>query len=159
MADDSMPDARVLAFDPVRFFLGKTTASGIFEDRRGRVRRQMTIDMVGTPTHDGLKLDEHFRYDDGATETRTWHLTRVENDRFIGATADCVGTAQGTSHARSSIMIYQFRLTLPKSGRSIVVRFDDRLHQLDEATVINRATVSKWGIKLGELFLVLRKQD
>jgi hypothetical protein len=33
------------------------------------------------------------------------------------------------------------------------VDFDDRIYRMGEGRAVNRATMSKWGIKLGELSL------
>jgi hypothetical protein len=52
-------------------------------------------------------------------------------------------------------MSYRFRLKL--ASREIVVTFDDRLHRIGEMGAVNRATMSKWGIKLGELSLFFQR--
>ena len=54
-------------------------------------------------------------------------------------------------------MSYRFRLKL--KGREIVVAFDDRLYRMGDTTAVNRATMSKWGIKLGELSLFFQRVE
>jgi hypothetical protein len=157
MANDMTPDSRLSVFDPVRFFEGRSVAYGLFEDRRGRVRRKMTVQLVGTRRGDTLTLDEQFFYDDGTTEQRTWTMTREGGSSFKASSPDCVGEAVGTAGPQSSRMVYDFKLKMPKSGRSIVVSFDDRMHQVSDTLVINRATVSKWGFRVGEVYLVMQK--
>ena len=55
-----------------KYFLGKTYASGIFEDRFGTVRRQFTVDIEGTFDQNVLYLVEDFVFNDGERETREW---------------------------------------------------------------------------------------
>jgi hypothetical protein len=159
MANDMTPDVRTRPFDPVSFFEGSTRAYGLFEDRSGRVRRTMTVDMAGTRTGDTLTLREDFIYGDGERETRTWVLERLGGGRFRGTCAECVGEAPGQSGPGSFNFAYAFRLKLPRSGRTIIVHFDDRMTLVSETMVINRATVSKWGVRLGEVFIVMQKAD
>ena len=47
------------------YFLGKTSASGLFIDRLGKVKRQFTVDMEGIQEGDLFILNETFLYDDG----------------------------------------------------------------------------------------------
>ena len=47
------------------YFLGKTRAWGIFEDRFGKVKRQFVVDIEGTWDGHTLILDENFSYSDG----------------------------------------------------------------------------------------------
>ena len=46
------------------YFLGKTSASGLFIDRFGNVKRQFTVDMEGIQEKDAFILNETFLYDD-----------------------------------------------------------------------------------------------
>ena len=56
-----------------KYFLGKTYASGIFEDRFGTVRRQFTVDIEGTFDQNVLYLVEDFVFNDGERETTEIH--------------------------------------------------------------------------------------
>ena len=102
-------------------------------------------------------LDEQFVYDTGESETRTWLVTPLGDGRFRATCADCIGSANGESDADSVRMSYRFRLKL--KDREIVVAFDDRLYRMGDTTAVNRATMSKWGIKLGELSLFFQRAE
>ena len=52
-------------------------------------------------------------------------------------------------------MAYRFRLKL--NAREIAVDFDDRIYRIEDGVAINRTTMSKWGIKLGELSLFFQR--
>jgi Protein of unknown function (DUF3833) len=150
------PAARTL-FDITRFLAGRTRASGVFEDRFGRVRRQFSADMVGAWEGETFVLKEDFSYSDGETEQRIWRIRSGEAGAFTATCDDCIGVASGQSADQSWRMRYDFRLRLKR--RMLVVTFDDRVHRLDARRAINRATISKWGIRLGDVCLVMEKLD
>jgi hypothetical protein len=141
-------------FELTTFLEGRTRAWGVFEDRFGRVRRRLVVDMNGRWEGDEFVLDERFEYDGDAVETRTWRVVPLGSGRFRATCPDCVGEATGRCTPDSIQMAYRFRLQL--ASRAIVVTFDDRLHRVGEGAV-NRATMSKWGIKLGELSLFFQR--
>lgn len=144
-------------FELTSFFHGSTRAWGVFEDRFGRLKRRFTVDMQGRWEGPVFVLDERFVYDTGDIENRTWHVTPLGAARFRATCADCVGAAYGECDADSIRMSYRFRLKL--QDRQIVVAFDDRLYRMADATAVNRTTMSKWGIKLGELSLFFQRLD
>lgn len=142
-------------FVPEEYFLGKTRAWGIFQDRFGKVRRQMVVDIDGRVEGDTLILDESFRYSDGETEQRTWRLTKVAPDRYEGTANGVVGTAVARIAGQAMNLVYDFDL---KVGESVWrVHFDDWIWQQDDDVLVNRTTVSKWGFTLGEVSLFFQK--
>lgn len=150
---DGRPAATL--FELTSFLEGQTRAWGVFEDRFGRLKRRFTVEMNGRWNQGSFVLDERFVYDSGEIETRTWHVTPLGAGRFRATCADCVGNAYGKSDADSVRMSYHFRLKL--GTRELIVAFDDRLYRMGDANAVNRATMSKWGIKLGELSLFFQR--
>jgi Protein of unknown function (DUF3833) len=144
-------------FDLPTFFAGTTSAWGIFEDRFGRMRRRFDVKLHGSWQGDVFKLDEHFVYDDGRTEQRIWLITPLTAERFEATCDDCIGKAAGSYSASMVQMFYAFRLRLP--SRIISVDIDDRFHRVNAHTAINRATVRKWGIRIGEISLFFVRQE
>ncbi len=155
MAQD-MLQSPAQRFELTDFFAGRTVAWGIFEDRFGRLRRRFNVEMRGAWNGSQFQLDETFTYDTGETETRTWMVTPGPDGRFTATCADCVGVATGTCDAESIRMRYRFRLTI--SGREVVVTFDDRIYRMGDGLAVNRATMSKWGVMLGELALFFKRE-
>ncbi|XLM23053.1 DUF3833 domain-containing protein, partial [Chromobacterium piscinae] len=51
--------------DPGQFFLGKTEAWGMFQDRQGRLVKRFTVAMDGERQGDEIVLNERFQYSDG----------------------------------------------------------------------------------------------
>lgn len=137
------------------FFAGKTVASGIFYDRFGDVRRQFVVDIDGNVEGDRLILVEDFVYDDGETERRVWTLTRVGDDRYEGTAAGVIGIARGQVAGNAFHWEYTFDLKMKDS--TLRVAFDDWMFLQPNGTVINRATVSKWGIELGTAVISFSK--
>ena len=144
-------------FELTTFLHGRTRAWGIFEDLFGKLRRRIDVEMVGTWRDGVFVLDERFTYDGRETETRTWLVEPQGHGRFRASCPDCVGEATGICDAESIRMSYRFRLRLEK--REIIVSFDDRIFRMANATAVNRATMSKWGVKLGELSLFFERVD
>ena len=46
----------------------------------------------------------------------------------------------------------------PRNNRTVSVELDDRLYSLGNGNAVNRATMRKWGVKLGELSLFFRRE-
>ena len=60
-----------------------------------------------------------------------------------------VGTAKGYSYGPT--FKFEYVLLVPVKGREIKITFDDWIFMQDEKVAINRATMSKFGIKVAEL--------
>ena len=143
------------ALDLARYFNGKVLAHGMFQDRSGQVVRRFTVEMDGRWDGDQGVLDEHFTYADGTKDRRVWHLTRHPDGRYSGTAADVVGTASG--QASGNAFNWTYTLRLPVDGTTYEVRFDDWMYLIDERVMLNRATMSKWGVRLGEVTLSFHK--
>ncbi|TSE26420.1 hypothetical protein Tsedi_00718 [Tepidimonas sediminis] len=139
------------------YFNGRLVAHGMFQDRFGHVRRRFIVEMSAQwQGRDGV-LDERFTYGDGATERRVWRLTDLGDGRYEGRADDVVGTAQGV--AAGNALNWRYTLALPVDGRVWEVQFDDWMFLIDERTMLNRATMRKWGIRLGEVTLSFTRLD
>ncbi len=143
------------ALDLARYFNGKVVAHGIFQDRSGQVVRRFTVDMQGTWNGDQGVLDEHFTYSDGKKDRRVWRLTRHADGRYTGTADDVVGTAEG--RAVGNALNWSYTLRLPVDGKVYEVQFDDWMYLVDDQVMLTRATMSKFGVRLGEVTLSFRK--
>ncbi|MCL7751960.1 DUF3833 domain-containing protein [Guyparkeria hydrothermalis] len=121
------------AFDLTGYFEGQTWAHGIFESRGGEIKRQFRVEIDGYWEGEEFVLDEDFVYDDGETDQRTWRITPTGEGRYV--------------------------LRLPYGDSTIDVAFDDWMIRRSENVVINRATVTKFGIRVGEVTLFFTKTD
>jgi hypothetical protein len=137
------------------YFNGPMTAHGLFTDRSGQVVRRFTVEMTGSWTGNQGVLDERFTYSDGKTERRVWRLTDLGGGRWEGRADDVVGVAQGL--AAGNALNWRYTLALPVDGRVWEVQFDDWMFLVDDKVMLNKAVMSKFGIRLGEVTLVFTK--
>ena len=139
-----------------QYFDGELDAHGIVTDRAGKVLRRFTVHMTGRWNGDQGVLEEDFRYSDGSTERRVWRLTRGDDGRYTGRADDVVGTAQGV--AAGNALNWRYTLRIPVDGREFEVELDDWMFLVDERVMLNRATMRKFGIRVGEVLLAFRKR-
>ena len=135
--------------DLATYFNGELTAYGVFTDRSGKVVRRFTVLMKCSWSGNQGVLDEDFTYSDGKKERRVWRLTKHADGRYSGTADDVVGTAQG--QAAGNAFQWSYTLRLPVDGRTYDVQFDDWMWLIDERVMINKAGMSKFGIRLGEV--------
>ena len=143
------------ALDLKRYFNGPLVAHGLFTDRAGRVVRRFTVQMTGTWQGAEGTLDERFTYSDGQTERRVWRLRDEGNGRWTGRADDVVGVAVG--QAAGNALNWRYTLALPVDGRVLEVQFDDWMYLMDERVMLNKAVMSKFGLRLGEVTLSFTK--
>lgn len=142
--------------DPSRYFNGRLDAWGMFQDRFGKVVKRFTVEMNCRWEGDTGTLEEDFIYADGTRERRVWTLRRVAPDRYIGTAADVVGEAVGI--VAGNAFNWRYTLALPIEGRTWHVDFDDWMFLVDDQVMLNRAVMSKFGIRLGEVTLSFTKR-
>lgn len=140
--------------EPADYFAGRLDAYGVFVDRFGTIQRQFEVVVEGKRTDAGFSLDEYFLYDDGTREERRWDVTALGNGHFEGRCKDVIGVARGVCKANMLSWKYRFRLEM--FGRRVAVTFDDVMVLQAGGVLVNRATVSKAGLKLGEVLLTFR---
>lgn len=138
-----------------QYFNGPIKAHGIFTDRQGRVVKRFVVDMQASWVGNQGTLDERFTYSDGTLQQRIWHLTDLGNGRYSGRADDVVGEAAGESAGNA--LRWGYTLALPVDGRIWHVQFDDWMFLMDGHTMINKAQMSKFGIRLGEVTLSFTK--
>lgn len=140
-----------------RYFDGRVLAWGWFEDRFGKVQRQFFVEIDGQWDGQQLILDEAFEYSDGETEHRTWTITPDGQGGYLGHAADIVGTAQGQSAGNA--LNWRYSMDLKVGDRHWRVHFNDWMLLQPGGVLLNRATVSKWGLTLGEVRLFFLKPE
>lgn len=147
--------AELPRLDLREYFDGTLTAYGIFTDRSGRVVRRFTVRMDCRWQGDDGVLDEHFSYSDGTTQRRVWRLKRHADGRYTGTADDVIGEAAG--QVAGNAFRWRYTLALPVDGRVWHVQFDDWMFLVDERVMLNKAVMSKLGIRLGEVTLAFTR--
>lgn len=156
MTIDHTTQSRGSLFELNTFLEGRSSAWGVFEDRFGKVRRRFSVELWGRWEGHTFVLDEQFTYEDGSREERVWRVEPDGDGRFTATCADCLGVARGSCDADTIRMSYRFRLKLDQ--REISVDLDDRIYRIGDGIAMNRATMSKWGVRLGEISLFFRRE-
>lgn len=138
------------------YFNGTLDAWGMFQGRAGDVQRRFHVVIDARWSGDTGVLDERFTWADGSTSRRVWTLTRQVDGSYRGRADDVVGEAIG--EVAGNAFHWRYVLALPVDGKTYRVDFDDWMILMDERVMLNRATMSKWGWRLGEVTLSFVKR-
>lgn len=146
--------------DMRQYFDGVVDAYGVFTDRSGKVVKRFTVVMrcswQGPAGQEVGTLDERFTYADGSQDRRVWTLRRSLNGSYVGTADDVVGQALGGE--KGNVFRWAYTLKLPVDGRTIEVQFDDWMYLMTDKVMLNKAAMSKFGFKLGEVTLSFVKR-
>ena len=154
-ADLSQYRSNSPVFDPVDFFSGPMCAWGTVRDFNGDVSRRFFADITGKSDANTFTLDEVFLFDDGQTQTRLWQFTKSE-DKWMGRAGDVIGVAEGELYGNMMSLKYQLEVAL--DGDTIILDMDDELHLIDENNLLGKTIMTKFGITVGEIDLIMQKQ-
>ena len=102
-----------------------------------------------------LILDENFNWSDGEIQKRHWQITKLDEHNYEGTAGDVVGKAKGYSYGPA--FKFEYVLLVPIKGKEIKITFDDWIFKQDDKVAINRATMTKFGIKVAELTVMFVK--
>ena len=139
------------------FFSQPVKAWGMFQKRSGEVVKRFEVDIVSRREGNNLILDERFQYSDGTRQRRVWTLTPEGQGRWSGRADDVVGVAKG--QIAGNTLHWRYRLNLPVDGSTYEMSMDDWMFLMDEDTLINRTTMSKFGVEVGQVTLFFRRQS
>ncbi len=143
------------ALDLARYFNGRVLAHGMFQDRFGKIAKRFTVVVDGQWIGNQGVLDESFTYSDGSSGRRVWHLTQHPGGRVTGTADDVVGEAVG--QIAGNAFHWNYTLRQPIGDKTYEVQMDDWMVLIDERVVLNRTTMRKFGVRLGEVTLSFTK--
>lgn len=157
LAPSAFGDAGGPALAPERYFEGRTTAFGVFEDSGGAPTGRFSTESVGRREGDALVLDQTIRLGDGSVQQRTWRLRRVDAHRYEATAGPVVGTAVGEAHGR--VFHWTYTLELEPGGWLRRVEFEHWMYLAEDGrTLLNRFTVRKLGIVVARASEVFHRQ-
>lgn len=144
------------ALDLFRFFDGKSWGRGMVFDRSGKLTRQFIVAIEGTVERGNkLTLHESFSWSDGERSTRTWTINREPEGGLNGTAADIRGEARGRGAGNS--FNWKYTLALDVDGSTWNINFNDWMFLQEGNFLFNRAYMSKFGFRVGEVFIVFSK--
>ena len=137
------------------YLKGEVKAWGILQNRSGKVTRQFSAILNGKWVGTQLILDETFNWDDGEIQNRQWKINKIDEHNYEGTAGDVVGKAKGFSYGPA--FKFEYVLLVPVKGKEIKITFDDWIFMQDEKVAINRAKMTKFGIRVADLTVVFVK--
>ncbi|NLZ10806.1 MAG: DUF3833 domain-containing protein [Alcaligenaceae bacterium] len=138
------------------YFNGDIDAYGIFTDRGGHVVRRFVVTIKARWEGEKGVLEEDFVYSDGEKQRRVWTLIHQGDGKYIGTADDVVGEASG--QVAGNAFQWSYVLRLPVGDRTYDVSFNDWMYLMSDKVMLNKATMSKFGIRLGEVTLSFHKR-
>ena len=139
------------------FFQGELTAHGVIKNRGGRVIRTFNAGIKAWWEEDGVGvLDEDFLFDDGEQQRRVWRLDPQGDGSYIGTAGDVVG--QGDLRVAGNSAFLDYVLRIPYGDGTVDVRVDDRMYLVAPDILVNESEMSKFGVRVGSILLVIIKQ-
>lgn len=136
------------------YFAGSTRGWGMVQDRDGVVLRRFTVDLEGVQEGDEFVLREWFAWDDGEEEYREWRIRSEGDGRYTGRAGDVVGVAEG--RAAGNALNWRYRLRVDARGSTWVLSLDDWMFLQPDGVLLNRATMSKFGFRVGEITIAFQ---
>ena len=116
---------------------------------------QTSLRSAGSRLFVAKKFPSDVNWSDGEVQTRQWKINKIDEHNYEGTAGDVVGTAKGFSYGPA--FKFEYVLLVPVKGKEIKITFDDWIFKQDERVAINRATMTKFGIKVAELTVMFVK--
>ena len=148
---------RKYPLDLRQFFQGDIEGWGALFDWSGRQTRSFYVQIKASWQGNQGVLDEWFTFDDGEKVYRQWKVDYRDDQTFEARAGDVVGVAQGLTAANAVNMNYVLRL--PYKDSTIDVSMDDWMYQVEDGVVLNKTAMKKWGFKIGEISLIMKKKS
>jgi hypothetical protein len=144
-------------FDIKTYFDGNVIAWGVVQDYSNQVQRRFCVEIIGSWEGNEGVLAEKFYFNDGEITYRNWQLTKQPDSSYLGTAEDVIGVALG-KHQGFAFQ-FQYILSLKLDDKTYEVSMDDWMYQLDKYRVINKTTMSKFGVDVAEITLFFDKEQ
>ena len=141
--------------DLATYFNGRVDGWGMVQDRSGKVLRRMVVELDCRWNGNEGVLEESFQWSDGKTEKRVWKI-RKDGDRYLGRADDVIGEATG--EAAGNALRWNYVLALPVGDSTYHMDMDDWMWMIDNKTLANRTTMTKFGVRVAEISIFFRKR-
>ena len=143
-------------FEPDRFFEGPVHSWGVIESRSGQPKSRVRGTLHGERAGAELVVTQDLAFDDGHAQHRVWHIRRLDEHRYEAILNDATGPSIG--HAYGNAFHWKYTLQAARGGWFGRVRMEHWMYLMsDGETLINRVTISKLGIRLGQVTETFRR--
>lgn len=144
-------------FDIKNHLKGDMICEGVIFGPLGRVTSSFVADFNITWDGDRGVMAERFRYNDGTTQDREWRITLSPSGHFSAEADDVLGSGAGIV-AGSSMQI-RYKIRMPESVGSHVLKTVDWMYLTPDGSIINRSQFRKFGFKVAELVATIRPKE
>ena len=131
-----------------------TRATGSFSAING-VKRSFLVDLKTTWNGKVLTLREDFVYNDGEKDRKTWRFTKTGANTYQGTREDVIGETTLTVNGKKATFTYEVYLDSKKKANK--VRFRDTMILQDDGSVLNTASVYKFGFPVARVIVNFEK--
>lgn len=139
-----------------KFFDGKLKTYGMIQDWRGKVTSTFTVDINVTWKGQKGKMVEHFVFDDGRKLDRIWYVTANKDGTYTATADDVVGEAIGVENGIAINFVY--KLVVPRGeGSTITMKADDKMFMITKDSILNKTSLSKFGITFARLTMFIKR--
>jgi len=142
-------------FDVQQFFVGALTAHGVVKNRSGQVIRSFNADIQGRIENNVGILEESFIFSDGEHQRRVWQLRPTSAGELLATANDVIGEGKGR-YAGNALNL-RYTLQIDYGGKPLNLDVDDWMFLVNPTTVINESVLTKFGIRVGSIQLVILK--
>ena len=140
-----------------QFFQGQSRAWGVLHNWQGKQSVRFTVELCGSWQGNNGNLYELFHFSDGRIEQRHWQLQQNPDGSIRGTAGDVIGQAIG--QLAGNTLYWEYTLRVPYDGDTLDVKVKDWLYLVDNENLLNRSTLHKFGLTVGELTLSIQQQD
>ena len=135
--------------------VGRTICEGLFVNRFTGGETTFSVAIDGTWDGAVLTLVEDFAFGDGSKERKTWRMAKIGDGVYRGTREDVIGAADVRQDGNGVRLDYH--VTLATAMGPLAVRFQDLLTLDVEGVIVNRAVVTKFGVRVGRVELLMRR--
>lgn len=143
-------------FDIKNYFSGDVIAWGMIQDYSNKVNRRFCVEINGSWHGNTGVLAEKFYFKNGEISYRNWQLTKLDDGTYTGTAEDVIGTAKGVH--QGYVFQFNYALSLKVADNTYQVTMDDWMYQLDQYRVMNKTSISKFGVNVAEVTLFFDKE-
>jgi hypothetical protein len=148
-------ESRKNKVDLRNFFAHEVEGWGGIFDYQGRQIRSFHVKIKGTWQQNHGQLAEVFHFDDGEVSKRVWDINFSTADNFTATATDVIGKAKGMQQGNAVNMAYT--LQIPYNKTLLNVKMDDWMYLVTNDTILNRTSMKKFGFKVAEVVLIMKK--
>lgn len=138
-------------------FRGHAVGVGRFKSRLAGVDRGFVVTTSGRRSGAHFILDQHFRFDNGSRDRRTWRFRRTGPNTYVGTRQDVVGEAQVRVEADRIRMSYDL-ITRGKDGGKLKLHFEDTIRRTGRDSIVNNGVISTLGMNVGSVDVTFKRQ-